>query len=215
MTRRRRGFTLLETSLATVIIGVGVLAIMEAQQSFLRSNNWSSQAAAGTYLANEIREMTRKLPRHDSVTGLFTMDEGEGDVLIGWGTEDGEVLVEDFDDIDDFDGITFGAGADLPGPINAFGELIPEINADGDVVLDDEDQPLAMQGWSQEVIVEKVDPFDFATVHDADYAEPPAGDFAGRAVDQFPLRVTVVVWYQGPLDAESSEVVRVSWIVPD
>ena len=59
-----QGFTLLETMLALVIIGVGVLAFVDAQTSFIRSNNWSSQAATGMLLANEIRELTRTLPRH-------------------------------------------------------------------------------------------------------------------------------------------------------
>ena len=40
-----RGFTLIETALTTVIIGVGVVAIVEAQQAFMRSNGWSSEAA--------------------------------------------------------------------------------------------------------------------------------------------------------------------------
>src|SRR5205085_2463013 len=71
-----RGFTLIETALATVIIGVGVLALLEAQQAFMKSNDWSTQAATATYLANEIREMTRKLPRHDPVTGLTLQTSG-------------------------------------------------------------------------------------------------------------------------------------------
>jgi len=67
----RRGFTLLETSMALVIIGVGVLAFVEAQNAFIKNNTWSSQAATATLLAGEIRERTRRLPRHDPVTGLY------------------------------------------------------------------------------------------------------------------------------------------------
>ena len=63
----RRGFTLIETALATVIIGVGVLALVDSQAAFLASNAWSTQTATANYLANEIREMTRRLPKHDPV----------------------------------------------------------------------------------------------------------------------------------------------------
>ncbi|MCL4211339.1 MAG: prepilin-type N-terminal cleavage/methylation domain-containing protein, partial [Phycisphaerales bacterium] len=91
--RARRGFTLLETALAIIIVGVGVLAIVSAQQAFHRKNSWSTHASTATWLANEIRELTLNLPRHDPVTGKAT-----------WGPEGNEVSVEDFDDLDDFDG---------------------------------------------------------------------------------------------------------------
>ena len=86
-TARRNGFTLIESALATVIVGVGVLAIVEAQQSFMTANAWSSQSATGTYLANEIREMMEPLSRHDPVTGIYIGDEGD---LEGWGPDAGE-----------------------------------------------------------------------------------------------------------------------------
>ena len=52
----RRGFTLVETALATVIIGTGVLAMISAQQVLLEKNNWSTMANTATLLGNEIRE---------------------------------------------------------------------------------------------------------------------------------------------------------------
>ncbi len=91
---RRAGFTLIETALATVIVGVGVLSIVAAQQAFHKQNAWSTHASTATRLGNEIREMTFRLPRHDPVTGL----------LLPWGPEDNELWVGDFDDLDDFDG---------------------------------------------------------------------------------------------------------------
>jgi len=213
---RRRGFTLLETALTLVIISVGVLAIVESQQYFFQANSWSSQAASGTFLASEIREMTHGYSRHDPVGGLSIVN----DQLEGWGPEPGEVTVQDFDDLDDFDGFTFrwdGTAAtvqdgvlviddnDLPGPIDAFGEVIAD--------LDGSDADGAF-GWAQTVFVEKVDPFDFTTTYAADAEAPPVGDFPGIPVDRFPLRITVIVTYQGPFDAEGAEMARVSWIVP-
>lgn len=220
--RGRGGFTLIETALATVIIGLGVLALIDAQQSFMKSNNWSTHAATATYLANEIREMTRKLPKHDPVTGLWLQAQGGTNVLRGWGPDAGETEVSDFDDLDDFDGMTFSPGGavnaaegELPGPIDAFGNIIPEISVDGSVPTDERGDPLPMQGWTQHVTVEKVDPYDTATVRADSYvapASPPS--FPGLAVNKFPLRVTVVVQYQGPGEAEATDVATVVWIVP-
>lgn len=72
-TRLRRarpdGFTLLETALAIIIVGSGVLAILYAQMAFHRQNDWSTHTSTATFLANEIREMTVRLSPHDPVTG--------------------------------------------------------------------------------------------------------------------------------------------------
>ncbi|MBY0311399.1 MAG: prepilin-type N-terminal cleavage/methylation domain-containing protein [Phycisphaerales bacterium] len=221
--RSRRGFTLLETALATVIIGVGVLALVEAQQAFLRSNSWSTQAATATYLANEIRELTRKLPKHDPVNGLFTEVSGGNDVLRGWTPRAGDVDARDFAYVTAFDGVTFSAAGDagwddgdLPGPIDAFGDTIPEVDATGTVQTDQAGRILGLQGWSQQVIVAKVDPFNNAITF-ADNATMPANattGFRGLSIDQFPLRVTVIVRFRGPFDTEDREMARVSWIVP-
>lgn len=205
----RRGFTLIETSLAVVIIGVGVIAMVDAQRAFMQSNGWSNHAATATLLANEIRELTRHLDRHDPVTGL----ELDGATLVGWGAETGEVNVLDFDDLDDFDGALFGAGGSN-GPINAVGEVIYQTDSEGNVRTDDDGNPLALPFWSQAVFVEKIDPFNPATTLPDDHVDPPNGSFKGRDVDEFPLRVTVVVSFDNPETGQTEEVTRVTWIVP-
>src|SRR5688572_21645248 len=91
--RIRRGFTLIEAALASIIVGVGVLALVAAQQAFHQKNMWSTHASTGTWLANELREMTLNLPRHDPVTGAGV-----------WGPEENGLSIDDFDDLDDFDG---------------------------------------------------------------------------------------------------------------
>jgi hypothetical protein len=222
--KARGGFTLIEAALATIIIGVGVVAMVEAQQSFIVSNLWSSHAATGTFLANEVREFTRHLPKHDPVTGLYLADDQfGGNTLVGWGPETGEVLPSDFDDLDDFDNVSFSFlgtlgidDGDLPGPINAFGEVIPDIMPDGSIALPDGETGdiEAMNGWIQTVIVQKVSPFDTGTVVPDNETEPPSGSFKGRTVDRYPLRVTVEVTYIPPLDAEGEVIARVTWIVP-
>lgn len=220
------GFTLIETSMATVIIGVGVLAMVDAQTSFIISNQWSSHAASATFLANEIRELTRNLPKHDPVTGLSLLDDGDGNLVVsGWGADLNEVRVDDFDDIDDFDGITFSyIGSpgiddnDLPGPINAFGEVIPALSHEGVELGATDDELLfsgdAMYGWFQTITVEKINPFDSSEVHPNGFLEAPDGTFPGRLVDEYPLRVSVLVFYQGANDIEADLVTTVSWIVP-
>ena len=76
----QRGFTLIETALATVIVGVGVLAMVSAQMAFHQKNAWSTHASIATHLGNEIREMTWNLPRHDPVTGdAFWGPEGDNE----------------------------------------------------------------------------------------------------------------------------------------
>lgn len=219
---RRRGFTLIETALATVIIGVGVLALVDSQTAFIKSNAWSTHAATATYLANEIREMTRRMPKHDAVTGLYLQGAAGNQTLRGWGPETGEASVEDFDDVDDFDGLRLSyngtaglSDGDLPGPIDGFGQIIPQIDVHGTVTLDGEGNAMPLQGWTQEITVNKVSPTNYSTVV-ADSAVVAADNsgFNGVAVDQFPLRVTVQVKYRGVYDTQDTVIAEVSWIVP-
>lgn len=206
--RPRSGFTLLETSLALVIISVGVLAMVEAQSAFIQSNLWSSHAATGNFLAQEVREFSRSFPRHDPVRGL------DAEVGYAFGLDAGEVVVGDLDDLDDLDGLRFGEGGNMPGPINALGGIIPEINLDGSVNYDGEGQPEPMTGWSQEVIVEKTEPFDTSiTRDDAYFREDDTGGLPPLGRESFPLRVTVVVTFT-PAGGAEIEMARVSWIVP-
>lgn len=209
----RAGFTLLESMMALVIIGVGILAYVDAQSAFTQGNTWSSHAGTGMLLANEIREMVRRLPRHDAVTGLFFEGSGEGAVLRGWGLENGEIVASDIDDIDDLDGAVFGLAGTFPGPIDAFGNAIPAIDHEGNIVSD-EDGERTLEGWTQRVTVSKVDPYNFNTTRDDDYVQEASSQLPAIGVAGFPLKVTVVVQYQSLSDVEPQEVTRVTWIVP-
>jgi len=220
--RRRGGFTLLETMLAMTIVLVGVLSVLQAQRSFLYNNQWSTHAATASYLANEVRELTRALPRHDRFAGgVYFATPGDPDSLAGWGPEASETAVADLDDLDDFDGAVFGDAATLPegfavsqrfpGPINAFGQPIAETTWDGQEMmlqLGDELTPVRMQGWTQVVTVDKVDPSDFSVVVD-----DAAFESGERDVHEYPVRVTVTVLYQGVWTDEAPAVTEVSWVV--
>jgi hypothetical protein len=171
----RRGFTLIEAALATVIIGTGVLAIISAQQVLLAKNEWSSMTSTATWLGNEIREMTLNLPRHDPVTGTAF-----------WGPEDDELMLDDYDDVDDFDG--FGEGLVFSASLNN-----GPINASRRVITD-------MEGWEQIVTVTSVDQFDILT---------PMDDATTEMV-----RVEVLIRYQGNQDSEPIDMTRIRWIAP-
>jgi prepilin-type N-terminal cleavage/methylation domain-containing protein len=222
------GFTLLETLLALVIIGVGVIAVINAQRSFLFSNQWSTQSSAATYLATELREMTRSFARHDRFSGgIYFTTPGDPDTFTGWGAEAGEDTIADIDDLDDLDGVVFGSATlfpdgftmtrRFPGPINAFGEVIPEMRWDGSVEtveVDGEQQAVAMRGWSQIVRVEKVNPYNFDEVVDHEEQEVD-GAVIRRRVDNYPVRVTVTILYQGQWNIDASpQTTVVSWVVP-
>jgi type II secretory pathway pseudopilin PulG len=170
--RPSRGFTLIETALATIIIGVGVLALVAAQQGFHQQNNWSTHASIALNLGNEIREMTLNLPQRDPVTGT-----------LNWGPDAGETFLGDYDDLDDFDGdgngIRFSA-ADGNGPVNARREIISH-----------------MDGWSQTVRVFNVNPLNI-TEEVADGSTnlmvvEVRVDFQGLG-DDVPHEVTTVSW---------------------
>ena len=225
--RARPAFTLIETGLALVIISVGLLAIMQAQQAFLVKNAWSSNAATAGYLADEIRERTRPMPRHDVFAGgIYFTDPDNTATLTGWGPEADETDASDLDDLDDFDGAVFGNATNFPagfvmsrrypGPIDALAQAIPNTLWDGTsetVEVAGEQEIVTMRGWTQIVEVEKVDPYDYSTAVPANDQITDAGDVL-REVDRYPLRVTVTVLFRGEFDTQAQPVGGASWVVP-
>jgi len=209
-----------------VILTVGVVAVIQAQREFLIQNLWSTHASTATYLATEIRELSRSYSRHDRNTGgLYFSNPSDTSTLTGWGPETGEAAATDFDDLDDLDGVVLGSATTfpagftmtrrLPGPINAFGETIPETLADGStatVTVDGATSVVPMRGWTQIVQVTKVDPYDYSTPV-ARNAQVTSGGNVLRGPERYPIRVTVTVLYQGTWDNNSPPVTSVSWIV--
>ncbi|MFN3167188.1 MAG: hypothetical protein ACE37H_09010 [Phycisphaeraceae bacterium] len=129
--RRAAGFTLIEASLTTVIIGTGVLAILAAQQAYHMKNNWATRSSTAMLLANELRERTLSLPLHDPITGTATL-----------GPESDETSALAYDDLDDFAGNVsagVGAGTTFSPPINALGLPLSDLDR-----------------WKQRIKVERV-----------------------------------------------------------
>src|SRR3954454_6750648 len=84
----RRGVTLLETALATVIVGVGVLATMQVMAAGTMSNDAAYGMSNGVQLAHNIRELSLGLPFADDVYPSH------------WGLEAGETAMT-ANDLDD------------------------------------------------------------------------------------------------------------------
>lgn len=99
----RGGFSLVEVAVATAIIGIGVVALMTAIGSGTRTNEAGRQITQAVFLAQEIREWTRRLPFKDPETPKNPPGPDESDP---------QVFV---DDLDDLMGITYSPARDAHG----------------------------------------------------------------------------------------------------
>ncbi len=175
---REHGFTLIEAALTTVIVGTGVLSIVAAQQAYHQKNDWAQRSGTAMLLANELRELTMPLPVYDPITGQAFI-----------GPEPGEAGIDDYDDLDDFAGVSLDGGVTYPGltfnpPIDALGRTINDLT-----------------GWTQQVTVEGV-----------------LEENIGSGVTLNPgtagtlTRLTVNVLYQGPNDPAPNSVTQLTWV---
>jgi len=118
----RAGFTLTEVMIASVVIGIGVSASLFGMSSSLETSGRSEDMLTGMALAENIFQLTQGL--------AFSDPESED----GFGPEMGETGVDDYDDVNDFDGSTFA----------------PPLDARGDEIV-------SLTGWSQEIGVFCID----------------------------------------------------------
>jgi type II secretory pathway pseudopilin PulG len=72
--RRRGGFTLIEAAMATVIIGIGVVALLELLATGTRSNISASELVTATNLAKQFRERTLQ-KTFDQVRAMNALNE--------------------------------------------------------------------------------------------------------------------------------------------
>jgi hypothetical protein len=113
--RRTRGFTLLETGLATVIVGLGVLATMQLFAACAQQNSHSDRMTIAMNIAANVHEATVGLTFNDPATGPTS-----------FGPEPGETLLT-YDDVDDFNGPVGGGGMSFNPPINSMRQPMPEL----------------------------------------------------------------------------------------
>ena len=97
--RRRHGFTLVEAAMVTVVIGVGVVAILQLMATGTIANATGSGMTTGLNLANNLRELMQSVRFADSTAPTH------------WGAESGETTAT-YDDLDDFDGQTISPPID-------------------------------------------------------------------------------------------------------
>ena len=107
---RRRGFTLIEASLTTLIVGVGILAMVQLFATCSRQNRDANQETTAMLLVGNIQETMNALPLVDPVYGSSH-----------FGPEPGETLAT-YNDIDDFDGSSFNP------PIDAERKPLPQLS---------------------------------------------------------------------------------------
>jgi prepilin-type N-terminal cleavage/methylation domain-containing protein len=96
--RVRRGFTLIEASITTVIIGVGCLGMLTLLGAGTNANNESTELTTAMNLAGNVRE---------AITGMRYASKT---FPTHWGPETGEADVAAYDDMDDFNGWTSSPG---------------------------------------------------------------------------------------------------------
>lgn len=99
--RVRRGFTLIEAAMTTVIIGVGCVSMLALLGAGTMANGSGAELTTAMHLAGNLRE---------AMTGLRYADPTSP---THWGAENGETLAS-YNDIDDFD-----AWSSNPYPIDA------------------------------------------------------------------------------------------------
>src|SRR5258707_6135636 len=101
----RRGFSLMETALATIIVGVGIMGIVELLANGTDTNRQSTDLTTGVNLAKNVRELSLKLAFLDPNTPTV------------WGLDGGESANNPagFNDIHDLDGRTYSPPIDSRG----------------------------------------------------------------------------------------------------
>lgn len=105
-----RGFTLIEAAMTTAIIGIAFVAVLELYTACTKQNRYASNSTVAMMLAQHTQEMLIGLPFADPnpLSAVF-------------GAETGESLAG-FDDIDDFNGMSFSP------PIDASRQTLPELS---------------------------------------------------------------------------------------
>jgi hypothetical protein len=131
----RRGFTLVEAALTTMIVGLGTVAMMGLLTTGTNSNQTAANLTVAINLADDIHELCDRLP--------FAKPGASP----AWGIPSGATLsqlmvngtVNANGDITWLDGQTFGANSSPAGPVDGTFSTIP-----------------GMSGWTQAVAVNSV-----------------------------------------------------------
>ena len=122
MKHHRRGFTLIEAGLATVIVGIALVATFRLFAACTQQNAGANRMTTAMMLAENV---------HEAMIGLLFNDPGTGSTTFG--PEAGETLAT-YDDVDDFNGPVGGGGMTLNPPIDSQRNRIDELGKFSQVV---------------------------------------------------------------------------------
>lgn len=134
-TRYEDGFSLIEVLIAILLVGFAIASLVTANSAFTKANGAGVELSTAEFLIEQIRELSILLPVIDP------------DGVSIFGPE--ETLLDDYDDLDDFDGASFS----------------PPIGADRKPLND-------LASFSQQITVENVSASDFEQVeinHSSDF----------------------------------------------
>ncbi len=108
--RAKRAFTLLETSLATLIVGLSVLSIVKLVTAVTTQSFYAQKTTTAMNLADNLRELFASLPFNDPVFGTHL------------GPNSGQTALSLYNDVEDFNGYTASP------PIDANRQIIPSLS---------------------------------------------------------------------------------------
>jgi hypothetical protein len=183
----RRAFSLLETLLTTITVGLAITALVKQVFFTTQQNAWTQRVQVGSLLAENVREMMAGLP--------FT-DPGNG--TQSFGPEAGETFAT-YNDVDDFDGFDSTARADIPA-----GTPVGVVDGARRVIVEDAGGTLQVppewKNWRQQISVDPVDPMNLNIT----FPKPQTARVC--------VRVTVTISYQAPGAAGWQTVVQLRWL---
>lgn len=168
---RHRRFALIEAALTIVIVGTAMLALMSLSGALTGQNAAAGQSTTALLLASNVQE---------GMAGLSFNDPAFANTYFG--PDPGEALAS-FNDLDDFDGRTFGP------PIDAARQPVP-----------------ALSQYSQVVTVLPVYANKLNSNTNPGSLDLPRTAYTGA------VRVMIRVMYRPRPDAAAQEVYRTSWI---
>ena len=182
-----RGFTLLETLLTTIIVGLAITALVKQVFFTAQQNAWTQRVQVGTLLADNLREMMAGLPFSDPRNGTQT-----------FGPETGESLAS-FNDVDDFDGFDSATRPDIPS-----GQPVGVVDAARRVITQSiggvAQVPPEWKNWRQQIAVDPVDPNNLNTT------------FPKPNTTRVCVRITVTISYQPPGTSGYQQIVQLRWL---
>jgi type II secretory pathway pseudopilin PulG len=186
---RRRGlaFTLIETTLTTIIVGLAITALVKLVLMNTQQNRYTQRLTTASLLAENCREM---------VSGLSFSDPSNGTLTFG---PEGSETLATFNDVDDFDGFDSTVRGDIAagqpvGPVDAARRVITETAGAATQV------PLEWRNWRQQIAVDPVDPNNLNTV----YPKPNTARVC--------LRVTVTISYMPAGTGAWETVTQLRWL---